>query len=90
MHETHETVDPKLLQQLRSHILAKYGQAILDAISPRREPGPATKELLDLFAELVDHPRGEFIGIARCTQRAFLAEHSPATPEPDTDEWRPR
>ena len=88
MEATPETVDPKLLQQLRAHILAKYGQAMLDAISPRREPGPATKRLLELAKEDL-YPDELSLGF-NAISAAFLAEHSPATPEPDTDEWRPR
>ena len=90
-----ESVDPTLLRQLRQHILAKYGQAMLDAISPRREPGPATVKLAETLAMNGRAP--DFAGCITVaiwtdggTAAGFLREVATPAPCPDTDEWRPK
>lgn len=40
-----ETADPRDVQEARRYVLAKYGEAVLDQVSPRT-PGPATARLL--------------------------------------------
>lgn len=100
-----ESVDPTLLHQLRQHILAKYGQAMLDAISPRREPGPATLPPIVIIAmgDRTAHVFGDAeswrewvatkpkIEVAWAIETAIYhpGKGDPA-PCPDTDEWRPK